>query len=378
MRSLPLVALVTRLLTYTAATPTSATTFSFESVGSSPTGANGQGTSSSSLRTPTSSSTELANDEDRTVSLTEGLGLKATEGAELLKGISGTGDKLVGATKLQDIAVMATEKTALEKQEAAAALKKGMKAKGNLGKEVLKGHGGSWVNMPGAGDHYVLTPDTKTQLARAEIERSKQVALFKPGQKTPDSLRKEMTITPGMKIVPENFLKSRVGRENERKDENRRVLTCSVVSNTDENPNHQVLLISSSNPKKKEWLLPKGGWDLDEEMLPSARREVIEEAGVSVKKAVRKLDRRDIIIKDGEKETGYVYHPVAMNARVTYDDAINILKDERPHMAAIVGDAAKRQKEPVDWINTQKRLGEKKKKERLQARLHPFSYFDRR
>ena len=64
--------------------------------------------------------------------------------------------------------------------------------------------------------------------------------------------------------------------------------------------------------------------------------------------------------------------------QVTYDDAINILKDERPHMAAIVGDAAKRQKEPVDWINTQKRLGEKKKKERLQARLHPFSYFDRR
>nr|BAP68965.1 RxLR effector candidate protein [Hyaloperonospora arabidopsidis Emoy2] len=358
MRSLPLVALVTRLLTYTAATPTSATTFSFESVGSSPTGANGQGTSSSSLRTPTSSSTELANDEDRTVSLTEGLGLKATEGAELLKGISGTGDKLVGATKLQDIAVMATEKTALEKQEAAAALKKGMKAKGNLGKEVLKGHGGSWVNMPGAGDHYVLTPDTKTQLARAEIERSKQVALFKPGQKTPDSLRKEMTITPGMKIVPENFLKSRVGRENERKDENRRVLTCSVVSNTDENPNHQVLLISSSNPKKKEWLLPKGGWDLDEEMLPSARREVIEEAGV-----------RDF----------FCFSCRHLSLRqVTYDDAINILKDERPHMAAIVGDAAKRQKEPVDWINTQKRLGEKKKKERLQARLHPFSYFDRR
>lgn len=40
----------------------------------------------------------------------------------------------------------------------------------------------------------------------------------------------------------------------------------------------RVMLVSAS--KKKEWILPKGGWEMDEEMEESAIRETFEEAGV--------------------------------------------------------------------------------------------------
>uniref|UniRef100_A0AAV1U2X4 Nudix hydrolase domain-containing protein n=1 Tax=Peronospora matthiolae TaxID=2874970 RepID=A0AAV1U2X4_9STRA len=363
MRSLPLVALVTRLLTCTAATPPGATTFSFKSVGSSPTGANGQGTSSSSLQTPTSSSTERANQEDRAIAVTlpalEDLVSKAADETKLLQ--SFVGDTLASATERQNIGELATKEAALEKQEAVAALKKVTEAEGDVVKKVkpkkivLKGDEGRWREMLGAKESYVLSADTAKQLRDAEKDRAEMVQLLKAaGKKAPESLRRDI-VKLNMKTVPDEYLTSDVGREKQRFNENRRELTCSIVSNIKRNKNHQVLLISSSNPKKPEWLLPKGGWNNDESMMDSAKREIIEEAGVSTRGRPRYLGVRYVTVLDGKEETSYVYRVIKVDSGTVYDqwpesirhriwvtfnDAIKLLKDDRPHMAAMVGDAA--------------------------------------
>lgn len=43
---------------------------------------------------------------------------------------------------------------------------------------------------------------------------------------------------------------------------------------------HSILLISSHNDQNK-WVLPKGGWEIDESEEEAALREAFEEAGVS-------------------------------------------------------------------------------------------------
>ncbi|EGZ18980.1 hypothetical protein PHYSODRAFT_462707, partial [Phytophthora sojae] len=80
---------------------------------------------------------------------------------------------------------------------------------------------------------------------------------------------------------PAPILTSHTGREDQlyAKD-GTRLLSCSVVSRSAKEGGGNVLLISSSNPTKKDWLLPKGGWDEGETIHRAAWREVIEEGGV--------------------------------------------------------------------------------------------------
>jgi ADP-ribose pyrophosphatase YjhB (NUDIX family) len=73
---------------------------------------------------------------------------------------------------------------------------------------------------------------------------------------------------------------SRIGRENQRFE------TCSktgrlirLVTGTVPITNRGSILFVSA-AKKREWILPKGGWELDETIEESALRETFEEAGV--------------------------------------------------------------------------------------------------
>jgi len=73
---------------------------------------------------------------------------------------------------------------------------------------------------------------------------------------------------------------SRVGRDNQRWEEDPKSsslirLTTGTIPITKDG---RVLLISSA--RKKEWILPKGGWELDESLEQSAIRETYEEAGM--------------------------------------------------------------------------------------------------
>jgi len=84
----------------------------------------------------------------------------------------------------------------------------------------------------------------------------------------------------GEKIPIPLTLESRQGRAKQRWDRcaatNRIVrLTAGCIPITNDG---KILFISSA--KKKEWILPKGGWESDEEREASAVRETYEEAGV--------------------------------------------------------------------------------------------------
>lgn len=73
---------------------------------------------------------------------------------------------------------------------------------------------------------------------------------------------------------------SRQGRQNQRWKQPegtiRQVTGCIPILQ-----NSQILLVSAS--RKKDWILPKGGWEKDETMAESAIRETYEEAGVTGK-----------------------------------------------------------------------------------------------
>nr|QMU24839.1 PaRXLR15 [Phytophthora agathidicida] len=122
-----------------------------------------------------------------------------------------------------------------------------------------------------------LSSRTLQQLEKIEILRSKDIASY--SKKTGDGMRRKMTIGKDTKVAP--ILSSHVGRGNQHYEGKRRLLTCSVVSRRAEDGGGDVLLISSSNPNKNEFILPKGGWDHGETVGKSAWREVIEEGGVS-------------------------------------------------------------------------------------------------
>ncbi|OWZ12981.1 RxLR effector protein [Phytophthora megakarya] len=96
------------------------------------------------------------------------------------------------------------------------------------------------------------------------------------------SLRKKIPAFDGIKIAPEKYLGSNHGREGVQRltKDNKRKLSAAVVSRPQELGGGDVLLISSSNPTKNDWLLPKGGWDKGEDIQHAALREVIEEGGV--------------------------------------------------------------------------------------------------
>lgn len=69
---------------------------------------------------------------------------------------------------------------------------------------------------------------------------------------------------------------ARVGRQNQRYDGNTRLVAgCLPVM-----PDGRVVLIGSAH--RPDWILPKGGWELDETTAEeAAEREAYEEAGVS-------------------------------------------------------------------------------------------------
>ncbi|KAK3344101.1 NUDIX hydrolase domain-like protein [Lasiosphaeria hispida] len=71
---------------------------------------------------------------------------------------------------------------------------------------------------------------------------------------------------------------SRQGRENQRYSSAGERLVAGIVPLSEDKT--LVLLIQST--RRKGWVLPKGGWEKDEECTEAAAREAWEEAGISV------------------------------------------------------------------------------------------------
>lgn len=69
----------------------------------------------------------------------------------------------------------------------------------------------------------------------------------------------------------------------------------------------KVLLIKRNKPPKSfEWSIPGGAQDLGEKLKDTARREVSEEAGISIKN-IRLIDAVDFIKKDESNAVEYHY-----------------------------------------------------------------------
>ncbi|KAK7978286.1 NUDIX hydrolase domain-like protein [Apiospora sp. TS-2023a] len=73
-------------------------------------------------------------------------------------------------------------------------------------------------------------------------------------------------------------MESRTGRSKQRYNTNGERLVAGVVPLTKDKK--YVLLIQST--RRKGWVLPKGGWETDEECTEAASREAWEEAGISI------------------------------------------------------------------------------------------------
>ena len=102
--------------------------------------------------------------------------------------------------------------------------------------------------------------------------------IFEPLEKEPGTLYSFSSDGKKIPILPTS--NSRQGRDHQRwdrcKDTNeliRLATGCIPITN-----DGRILFCSSS--KKKEWILPKGGWESDENIEQSAVRETYEEAGV--------------------------------------------------------------------------------------------------
>ncbi|OWY98516.1 hypothetical protein PHMEG_00030704 [Phytophthora megakarya] len=157
------------------------------------------------------------------------------------------------------------------------------------------------------------------------------------------SLRRKIEPFEGIKIAPKDYLGSNHGREGIQRytKDKKRKLSAAVVSRPQEQGGGDVLLISSSNPTKNDWLLPKGGWDKGENIQHAALREVVEEGGVNAKL----LHNLGVLSDDGhlyhiyKMQAKTVYDDWAESARyrlwVSYDDAIKMLK-KRPKMIQMV------------------------------------------
>ncbi|KAI9988517.1 hypothetical protein PInf_021948 [Phytophthora infestans] len=162
-----------------------------------------------------------------------------------------------------------------------------------------------------------LSLSTLKQLATIEKLRKIDIEKGIKGSKlTPGSMRRSMEKFPGMSTVPRQFLESHVGREGQRFGrDGSRLLSAGVVTRVNEKGEHQMLLISSSNPKKSDFLPPKGGWDKGESIKKAALREVIEEGGVSAQLA-HSLGK--VKFQDGENK--YTYFAYLMRSNKIYDD----------------------------------------------------------
>ncbi|KAG7388150.1 Nudix hydrolase 3 [Phytophthora boehmeriae] len=135
---------------------------------------------------------------------------------------------------------------------------------------------------------------------------------------------------------------ARVGREKQRYSEDgRRLLSCIVISDPSKGRAGEVLLISSSRTEGK-WILPKGGWEIDETIWASARREAMEEAGVKGK-ITRPLGKLEFgNTKPGKEDQRYRFYGFQMRATkilkkwaensrqrrwVSYDEAKRLLDE---------------------------------------------------
>ncbi|KAG6612372.1 putative secreted RxLR effector protein [Phytophthora cinnamomi] len=190
-----------------------------------------------------------------------------------------------------------------------------------------------------------LSKSTVQQLVNAERQRLLDIDL-KLSKKTAEGMRRPMQEFKGMKKAP--ILTSHVGRDAQRyadSEKKIREMTVGVVSRSAKEGGGDVLLISSSTPSKREWLLPKGGWDEGESLHKAAWREVIEEGGVNAA-----FTSSLGTIKAGTTEKGYVYNVFKMKGVTTYDqwaeslryriwvsyeDAIKLLEN-RPDMVEMV------------------------------------------
>lgn len=117
-----------------------------------------------------------------------------------------------------------------------------------------------------------LSLSTLKQLATIEKLRKIDIEKGIKGSKlTPGSMRRSMEKFSGMSTVPRQFLESHVGRKGQRFGrDGSRLLSAGVVTRVNEKGEHQMLLISSSNPKKSDFLPPKGGWDKGESIKKAA------------------------------------------------------------------------------------------------------------
>lgn len=111
---------------------------------------------------------------------------------------------------------------------------------------------------------------------------------------------------------------SRQGRMNQRWVNDPRGLVRLVTGCVPIMNDGRILFVSAS--RKNEWILPKGGWEMDEEMEESAVRETYEEAGIlgslgpklseveyeTRKARKRRLEREDMLKKKERGETGAV------------------------------------------------------------------------
>eukprot|EP00644_Phytophthora_capsici_P008946 jgi/Phyca11/14147/fgenesh1_pg.PHYCAscaffold_6_\ len=159
-----------------------------------------------------------------------------------------------------------------------------------------------------------LSKGTLAQIKEVEQLRLKDIATYT--KKTGDGMRRKISPFPGMKIAPKKYLESHVGRNMQLYgDDGSRLMSSAVVSRSAKDGGGDVLLISSSNPQKNDWLLPKGGWDKGEDIQSAALREVVEEGGVNAK-LLHSLG--DYKFTQGDK--AYTYYAYKMKAGTVYDD----------------------------------------------------------
>ncbi|KAK1943111.1 Nudix hydrolase 21 [Phytophthora citrophthora] len=183
-----------------------------------------------------------------------------------------------------------------------------------------------------------LSKATLAQIKEVEQLRLKDIATYT--KKTGDGMRRKITPFKGMEIAPKKYLESHVGRNMQLYgDDGSRLMSSAVVSRSAKDGGGDVLLISSSNPQKNDWLLPKGGWDKGEDIQSAALREVVEEGGVNAK-LLHSLG--DYKFTQGDK--AYTYYAYKMKAgtvyddwaeSVSYEDALKLLA-KRPHMVDVV------------------------------------------
>ncbi|KAG6960889.1 hypothetical protein JG687_00007990 [Phytophthora cactorum] len=163
-------------------------------------------------------------------------------------------------------------------------------------------------------------PGTKLSKGLDKIEDLRKVDIknnVKGAKETVDGMRRKITPFAGMELPDPKYLVSHVGHDMQRFDKKRwsRLLSSAVVMRTNEQGQHQIVFLSSSNPKKGDFLLPKGGWDKGEDIKKAALREVIEEGGVNAQLA-HGLGK--VKFEDAGKK--YTYFAYLMKANKIYDD----------------------------------------------------------